>query len=415
VSRGSSPFRPAAVALLLLVGAGAFLLLLVAMGKGWTGEGEGRAGAHGASNGLDGYSGLVQLLEARGHSVELSRNPGNFEEYSLAVLTPPHFYDAQEIENVLEQRRYVGPTILVLPKWHIMPIDEASATKAKAGEDWVRLAGVSSPEWFNKLALAKGSELVTGRTFGWEGFGASGKLAKPNSEQALIHQPTMPLDALVVDTEGDMLAGLSYYDGDEDAWPVLVVFDPDLLNNQGLADEARAVLAVKLVESAIDGETGVPIVFDLTFAGLGNSENLLTLAFKPPFLAATLCLLLAALVIAWRGFTRFGPPVAETPELAQGKAQLARNGAALIGRVRRWHLLAEPFAELVTARIAAALGIRDGASETREAEIERALVRAGHSDTGFSLAAHTMRNASKPGDILRAARALKSIERMLKR
>ena len=415
MSRGSSPFRPAVVALLLLVGAGAFLLLLVAMGKGWTGEGEGGAGSHAASNGLDGYAGLVQLLEARGHSVELSRSPGDFDDYSMAVLTPPHFYDAVEIQSVLEKRRYVGPTIVVLPKWHIMPIDDESADKAKAGEDWVRLEGVSSPAWFSELALAKGSELVTGRTSGWEGFGASGKLAKPDSEQALIKQPDLPLDPLVVDTEGDMLAGLSYYDGDDDAYPVLVVFDPDLLNNQGLADEARAALAVKLVESAVDGETDVPIVFDLTFAGMGNSENLLTLAFRPPFLAATLCLLLAALVIAWRGFTRFGPPVAETPELAQGKAQLARNGAALIGRVRRWHLLAEPFAELVTARIAAALGIRDGTPEAREAAIERALVRAGHTDTGFSLAAHTMRNAGKPGEILRAARALKSIERMLKR
>ena len=415
MSRGASPFRPAAVALLLLVGAGAFLLLLVAMGKGWTGEGEGGAGSHAASNGLDGYAGLVQLLEARGHSVELSRNPGDLTDYSLAVLTPPHFFDAEDIETVLEQRRYVGPTILVRPKWHIAPIDKESAKKAKAGDDWVRLAGVSSPDWFSELALAKGSELVTGRTFGWEGFGASGKLAKPDSEQALVHQPDLPLDALVVDTEGDMLAGLSYYDGDEDAYPVLVVFDPDLLNNQGLADQARALLAVKLVDSAAGGETDVPIVFDLTFAGMGNSQNLLTLAFQPPFLAATLCLLLAALVIAWRGFARFGPPVAETPELAQGKAQLARNGAALIGRVRRWHLLAEPFAELVTGRIAAALGIRDGAPEAREAAIERALLRAGHTETGFSEAAHTLRSASKPGEILRAACALKSIERMLKR
>jgi len=415
MSRSGSPFRPATVALLLLVGAGAFLLLLYAMGKGWTGNNEGGGGAHAASKGLNGYAGLVQLLEAGGHTVELSRNPGNFEEYSLAVLTPPHFYDAEEIESVLEQRRYVGPTVLVLPKWHVLPIDDASAAKAKAGDDWVRLAGASSPEWFAQLDLAQGSELVIGRTFGWEAFGTSGELANTDTEQALIEQPDFALDPLVVDTEGDMLAGLSYYDGDEDAWPVLVVFDPDLLNNHGMADEARAALAVELMENAMNFEPGVPIVFDLTFAGLGNSENLLTLAFTPPFLAATLCLLLAALVIGWRGFTRFGPPVAEDPALAQGKAGLARNGAALIGRVRRWHLLAEPFASLVTSRIAALLGIRETAPEAREAAIERALVRAGHVDAGFSQAAHAMRSASGPGEILRAARALKDIERMLKR
>lgn len=415
MSRSGSPFRPAVVAALLLVGAGAFLLALFAVGKGWTGEEEGSAGAHAASRGLNGYAGLVKLLETGGHTVELSRNPGEFEDYSLVVLTPPHFFDAAEIESVLEQRRYVGPTMLVLPKWQTMPVDEESADKADAGEDWVRLGGASSPEWFGQLELAQGSELLVGTTPGWEAFGDAGSLPQPSSVQGLIEQPDLALDPLVLDSEGDMLAGLSYYGGDEDAWPVLVVFEPDLLNNQGLADEERAALALKLVETALDYEPDTPVVFDLTFAGLGKNENLLTLAFTPPFLAATLCLLLAALVIGWRAFKRFGPPVAEAPALAQGKAQLARNGAALIGRVRRWHLLAEPYAALLTTRIAALLGIRETGPEAREAAIERALVRAGHADTGFAHAAHTMRSASKPGEILRAARALKTIERMLKR
>lgn len=420
MSRAASPFRPATVALLLLVGAGAFLLLLYALGKGWTGDDESGGGAHAASKGLNGYAGLVQLLEASGHTVELSRNPGEFEEYSLVVLTPPHFADPAEIEAVLQQRRYIGPTMLVLPKWQAMPIKEAQAEAADAGEaeigeDWVQLAGASSPGWFSALTLAEGSSLVVGTTREWEAFGISGALAQPDTVQALVDQPEIALDPLVLDSEGDMLAGLSYYDGDDSAWPVLVVFEPDLLNNYGLADEQRAALAVELVDTAINFEPGVPIVFDLTFAGMGNSENLLTLAFTPPFLAATLCLLLAALVIAWRAFKRFGPPVAEVPALAQGKAQLARNGAALLGRVRRWHLLAEPYAALLTARIAAMLAIRETAPEARDAAIDRALVRTSHSGTGFTEAAHTMRGARKPGEILRAARALKSIERMLKR
>jgi hypothetical protein len=415
MSRSAGPFRPATVALLLLVGAGAFLLLLYALGKGWTGDDESGGGAHAGSKGLNGYAGLVQLLETNGQTVSLSRNPGDLEDYSLVVLTPPHFADPAEIDALLEQRRYVGPTMLVLPKWQAMPIDEQQAEAAAAGEDWVQLGTASSPGWFSALTLAKGSALVVGTTRGWEASGVSGTLAEPASTQALVEQPDLPLDALVVDSEGDTLAGLSYYDGDEDAWPVLVVFEPDLLNNYGLADQQRAAMAVELVKTAADFDPDVPIVFDLTFAGLGTSENLLTLAFTPPFLAATLCLLLAALVIAWRGFKRFGPPVAEVPALAQGKAQLARNGAALLGRVRRWHLLAEPFAALITARIAAMLAIRETAPEARDAAIERALVRAGHSGTSFAQAAHTMRNSRKPGEILRAARALKSIERMLKR
>lgn len=415
MSRASSPFRPVTVALLLLVGAGAFLLLLYAIGQGWTGEDENAGGEHAASRGLNGYAGLVQMLEATQHTVELSRTPGSFEEYSLLVLTPPLMADAAEIDAVLQQRRYVGPTMLVLPKWQAMPLDDEQKQQADAGDGWVQLGGAISPGWFSQLPLAKGSSLVVGTTRGWNAFGLSGELADPARVQALVQQPDYALDPLVLDSEGDMLAGLSYYEDDDDAWPVLVVFEPDLLNNYALADQLRAELALDLVETATNSEPGMKVVFDLTFAGLGGDQNLLTLAFTPPFLAATLCLLLAALVIAWRAFKRFGPPVAEVPALAQGKAGLARNGAALLGRVRRWHLLAEPYAALLTTRIAAALGVRETEAAARDAAIERALERAGHTGTGFTLAAHTMRSARKPGEILRSARALKTIERMLKR
>ena len=415
MSRRSSPFRPLTVGLLLLVGAFAFLLLLYAIGQGWTGEDEGAAGEHAASRGLNGYAGLVQMLEASQHTVELSRTPGGFDDYSLLVLTPPHMTDPAEIDAVLQQRRYVGPTILVLPKWQVTPLDDEQQQQADAGDDWVQLGGAFSPGWFSQLPLAKGSSLVVGTTQGWDAFGVFGQLADPASVQALVEQPEYALDPVVLDSEGDMLAGLSYYGGDEDAWPVLVVFEPDLLNNYALADQLRAELALELIETASNSESDVPVVFDLTFAGLSGDQNLLTLAFAPPFLAATLCLLLAALVIAWRAFKRFGPPVAEVPALAQGKAGLARNGAALLGRVRRWHLLAEPYAALLTTRIAAALGIRETDAVARDTAIERALERAGHTGTGFTHAAHTMRSARRPGEILRAARALKTIERMLKR
>jgi len=415
MSRAASPFRPATVALVLLVGAAAFLLFLYALGRGWTGGDERNGGEHAASTSLNGFAGLADLLDATGQQVELSRSPARFEEQALLVLTPPLFSDGEEIARVIEERRYLGPTMLVLPKWQAMPIPADAAAKAGAEDGWVYLAGAGSADWFGMLPLAAGGALAVGQTRGWDGYGMEGALPQPDQVQALVTQPAAGLDPLVVDSEGDVLAGLFYYPDDDDAWPVLVVFEPDLINNYGMADQARAALALSLIGTALEYDPTMPVVFDLTFAGLGASENLLTLAFTPPFLAATLCLLLAALVIAWRGFRRFGPPLAEVPALAQGKAQLARNGAALIGRVRRWHLLAEPYAALLTARIAALLGVRETSPEARDAAIERALQRQGRGDSGFAELAHNLRNASKPGEILRAARALKTIERTLKR
>ncbi len=415
MSRAASPFSPAAIAALLLVGFGTFLLLLYALGQGWTGDDEGGGGEHAASNGLNGYGGLVTLLQGTGRTVELSRSPAKFEDYALVVLTPPLYADPAEIQALLDQRRYLGPTMLVLPKWQAVEIPAEAAAKAGAEDDWVQLGGAGSPMWFSQLDMAQNGQLAIGATRGWQGYTHSGSLPQPGQTQALVEQPMFPLDTLIADSEGDLLAGLYYPDDDDEAWPVLVVFEPDLLNNYGLADQGRAEVALDLLDEATDYESGTPIIFDLTFAGMGNSENLLTLAFRPPFLAATLCLLLAALVIAWRAFRRFGPPLAEAPAMAQGKTQLAKNGAGLLERVRRWHLLSEPYAALITARIAALLGIKATEREAREAAIERALQRQGHDNAGYAEAAHTMRNATRPSEILRAARALKSIERMIKR
>jgi hypothetical protein len=205
--------------------------------------------------------------------------------------------------------------------------------------------------------------------------------------------------------------------GDEeyDPWPLVIVAEPDLLNNSGLADAERARLALDLFAATLD-EYDQPIVFDLTLAGLGQSENLLTLAFEPPFLAATLMLLLAALVIGWRGFVRFGPPLAESGALAGGKAQLARDGSTLLARARRMRLVGPPYARLVAARVGRALGLSERAGdESRAASIARALERRGEHPESFAQASQTLERARKPADLLRAARALKSIERKLAR
>ncbi len=143
-------------------------------------------------------------------------------------------------------------------------------------------------------------------------------------------------------------AGVEAYDDEEsnDLWPVVVIAEPDLVNNYGMADRSRALLALSVVDAALEGYD-MPINFDLTFNGYGQSDNLLTLAFRPPFLAATLCLLIAALVVGWRALKRFGPPIAASPAFAFGKRQLATNGAALIQRSKRFHLLGAPYAAIV--------------------------------------------------------------------
>ena len=409
MSGRSSPFRLGVVAGVLIVGAAAFMLMLYALGQGWTGDNAPDGGAHARSNAITGFTGLVRLLDETDRAVEVTASPGRFDEYSLLVLTPAHSADAEELNEILFERRFVGPTMVILPKWVAARIPDGANVESEPG--WVMLNGIVSPTWFTQLPQAKDMALATGESESWSGFDDTGSLPEPARMQAVRDNANTPLEALVYDSENDLLIA-DYYAGG-DAWPITYVFEPDLLNNRGMADIERARMAMSLFDYAGDYEN-MPIHFDVSLVGLGGSENLLTLAFAPPFLAATLCLLLAALVIGWRGFRRFGPSAQATPAFAQGKRQLAQNGAALVARVKRWHLLAEPYAALVTARTAKMLGIRATGEAAQIAAIDAALARTGREDAPYAAAAQTLRDARHPRDILRAADALRTLERTLK-
>lgn len=416
MSRSANPFRAGVVLGIVLLGAAAFLLMLYAMGQGWDGRDERDGRAHALANGLNGFAGIVALAQAEGFYTEIGYNEARLDDYPLVVLTPQHFADVEQLNEIIEQRRFAGPTMIILPKWLVSPVSQLAEGEHEPG--WVELAGMREPGWFAELDLiTKGEfadvELGSGETKAWSGFGETGALPDAKQVQGLRQNSNDWITPLVVDSEGDLLAARFDDAGDDEAWPVTFVFEPDLMNNYGLADYDRAQVALALLDTAAEGESD--IVFDVSLAGLGRSENLLTLVFAPPFLAATLCLILAAIVIGWRAFRRFGPPHVPAPAFAQGKRALARNGAALIARVRRWHLLAGPYADLVTARLAKSLAIRSPEPAARIAAIDAALLRAGYAGPSFGKAVHELRDANHPRDILRGARLLRDMERTLKR
>jgi len=429
--RAAAPFSPRVVLGLLVVGALAFIATLYFIGAGENPGGDNDGGAHAASAGLDGYAALAHLLEAQGHQVSLIHNPAQLKSESLLIVTPPLYADPEKLGEMVAERRYVGPTLIVLPKWQSFRVPAAVGGKTRRG--WVMLADAESPSWAQGFLHEAPIELrITEQPKGkanWSGFGLSGRLPDPSKVQTATSEALVPL---VRDAAGQDLA--SFWDNggyypllaeiagtepqsgdqvDEELWPVVIVAEPDLMNNYGLADRERAKLALAIVDAAIE-DYDLPIAFDLTFNGLGRSANLLTLAFTPPFLAATLCLLIAAIVVAWRAFRRFGPAVAEAPAIAFGKRQLAVNGAALIQRSRRLHLLGAPYAALLRGRVARLLGLRAGEDAARtEADIDHLLAARGFDPGSFSHHADALRRARGPHDLLRQAHALRQIERTL--
>lgn len=414
-TRASSPFSRSAVIGIVVIGFLAFVAMLYFMSVGDTGGSEDNGEAHAAANGLTGYSGLARLLDAEGFDVVLSREESGLETAGLLVITPSDFADAEELTRLLQRRAYAGPTLVIVPKWMTSGfppnLPEEQADKIKEG--WVQLNGAQTPDWLGELeqpfTVAAKVEINRGTAPQWAGeaagLGGTGRLPQPLIAGA---RESSGKQVLVSDSKGRALA-VTFDNQDEfgsrrNTQPVTIIIEPDLVNNMGLADGARAALALRLIEQSGVGEGDV--TFDLTLNGLGGTVNLLTLAFRPPFLAATLCLLLAMLIVGWRAFRRFGPPIASGPDIAFGKSQLVTNGAGLILRARRLRLLADPYAHLSARRLANLLGLAKSDPEAIDAAIQRRLPQ----EEPFSRRANRLREATSPSEILRAAQALKELE-----
>jgi len=385
------------------------LIWLIARGEDFGGGNNGQA--HAVAKGLNGYAGLVRLAELAEFDVTRSRSPSGLQTEGLLVLTPPPATDPEELAEILRNRENIGPTLVILPKWEAMnppPILPREA-REKFKPGWVLLGEAYPLEWTGKLPSPYGfthqiEKLEKDEEPGWDGLGEAGQLPTRTilySDEDALHEP------LITDAAGHWLAfrvigkeGTAFYD---DAHWTVFVAEPDLLNNYGLADQNRAAAALALLRTAAyDGDI-TSITFDLTQNGFGASENLLTLAFRPPFLAATLCLLLALLIIGWRAFKRFGPPLAVGgPAIAFGKERLIANGAGLILRARRFHLLGPPYAALSARRIAERLGL----TRHEPLAIDEALARRLPAEEPFSRRAARLEAADRPADLLAAAQAL---------
>ncbi|MFM5930911.1 MAG: DUF4350 domain-containing protein [Novosphingobium sp.] len=428
---GASPFNPRVVLGMVLFGALIFLALLWMIGAGWTQRPANNGEAHASGKGLTGYAGLVRLLEKQGYPVSTVRNQNGLQANGLLILTPPHYAEGEKIAKIIRERRYVGPTVLVLPKWQTMNAQmEAGLKGEKVGQGWVTITGAMPPSWTDDLkdfgikafVDEDGSERPV-----WKGLSRSGPLPDGRVQTARGDS----LTALIVNENESTLAGFIADDGyypdlaaaadteslgeNEDIYPLIVVAEPDLLNNWALADRGRAMVALDLVSRAMSGRRD-PVAFDLTLNGLGQQPNLLTLAFQPPFVAATICLLIAALIAGWRAFRRYGPALSEGRAIAFGKRALVANSAGLIHRAGRLHLLAAPYATLVRERLARKLALpRALDNDATEAAIDRALAARDGSAEPFSHAASRMRAARGPGDLLRAGRSLYALERILRR
>ena len=346
----SGPFSPRVVLAVLLVGVVAFgaFLVLSTYAPELRSADDGRA--HAMSRSAIGYQAMVRLLRETGVGVTAARSRPPEGAQALWVLTPN---SDEGLRESLEGRR--GPTLIVLPKW--------SAPPSFRHGGWVGAGELRDPAQVSAvlkdlnlgltLARRQGAGAATltgaGTAFHSDVVLATGSITGLQTFTA-PQGDTAPI-AELVDQEGRaLLVQLR-----EPHLNVYVLADPDLLDNLGVADLNTATAGVAVIQR-LSGERGT--IFDLTLAGFERGRGLLRTAFEPPFLAATLCFLAAAVLMGLHAAARFGARLRTERVFALGKSALADNAAGLIALAGREARLLPAYAADVRTAVARDIGAR---------------------------------------------------------
>lgn len=366
-------FSPAVVLGLVLVGVISFAALVVFGTYAPDNRGKDSPGEHAMSRAAVGYSGMVNLLQGAGRSVLIARGPVTTRRPSMIILTLDGGDPKQELGNLPTTRGYGGPIVAVMPKW------KTAFDRRDMGWTLKRdLADVPAQTWIGDSDI-KGEKIVLGHQAG------SGPRMLRWTQEIRAAQ-TGPIDRLqvfttltgwtplIVNEAGQVI--LARRDGKDEKGEVVegnfyALSDPDLLNNQGIANIATARAGIAVLDT-VDAGKNPTIIFDVTLNGFARARSILKLAFEPPFVAATLAAFAAAVLAGWGAWLRFGAERRQGRVFALGKRALADNQAGLIRMADREHRMALPYAHLVRELVARAVGApRELSPDQLEAFLDR--------------------------------------------
>jgi hypothetical protein len=388
MSENAALFNPRTLILLIvagIVGFGAFLLLVAYAPDLRNGQ-NGRA--HGLSTSAVGFRGIAELLDATGSEIDYVRDENTRAFTGLTIVTLEEQVDPDRLSWLIDDG-YDQPTLFILPKWGTMPVMGEQDRVQSIGP----IVGRASAYQLRDLAEISVDIVETRPGSALANPYIDAELRAPARLQTLSGKH---LTGLVETRDGEIV--LASVD-DTNSY---ILADPDLLNNQALSDPERARAALLLLE-ALNEDQG-PFRFELVANGFGGAHNLLTLAFEPPFLALTLCILAAALLAGFQAAYRFGPALRPQRAIAFGKRALVDNSAELLRLARREHLSSERYVAMTREAAVAAIG---NPRKLKGGELDHWLDGLGPTSMPmFTTLAAAAERATNRQDILNAARAL---------
>ncbi len=350
-----TPFDPRVIGAVIVIGVIGFIAMWALMALGPQLSAGNNAQGHALSKGVAGYAGIVDYAERADIWVDVRREVveatplGDDEGSTLLVLTPDQSSEPDEIEALIMAHGR-EPVLIVLPKWRTLPHPQRRG--------WAGLAFVASAHprlvpWDRFGGREPDVALITTRQPGPLAFKGSGyqrgtAATQPGQWQALfggggtvmIGMPDVPLfwkpPGRPAATQSEMRAAenpaLLIRSADRRLY---VLADPDLINNFAFASRERARTALAVLDMVAEDSDAAGIAFDVTLNGLGGGSGFLRLAFVPPFIGITACLIAAGLLALWQAAARFGPARVPARAIPISKRALIESSAELVAQTRR--------------------------------------------------------------------------------
>jgi len=350
----SALMSPKMIISLVLIGIFSFAALVTLSGYAGDLRQKDNGKAHALSRSAIGYGGLVRLLGDLDYEVGMVRteNVSQDHENTLRIFTLSRVFQA----DALDDMDLYTPTLIVMPKWNVVPIAGNSG--------WVE-KGLGSPtmnvenherdlkELTGEITFSAVKSEDKSLTYDLEGQYEGMAFLREAEIESLQTIKGDNLDVLYETPEGAILVNIV-------DTSIYILSDPDLLNTMGIASKTRARFAVDLIDEIIknEGADSGRVDFDLTLHGFGGKTNVIKVMTRPPFLAATLCLLAAGALIAWQAFARFGDARVTPRDYALGKFSLADNAARFIRIAGREPNMADDYAVLIRRQVVKALNLQ---------------------------------------------------------
>ncbi len=389
----AGPFNARTILWVIVAGLLAFagFVFLTAYAPRWNRGGNG--GTHVLSRSAVGFAGLYRLAGLTKRPVDIGSDKSEWQRNGLMIVTIGADVDLSALQELVVTRRNTPDTktLYVLPKWNVVPLP--------ANRRFAQQVGTIDPRALDPVMKILGAARIE------QGHDAGDRHVRGVAGQDMagvdVAQPPNPryltgaMTAVLRDAAGRVVLGRT--EGDDHAYDY-VLADPDLVSNKGLKTLAGARAALMIVD-ALRADDQDSVAFDTVLAGFADTRNLLQLMFEPPFLAFTLALIAAAILIGLHALGRFGPPAIEGRAIPFGKRALADNVATLMTRAGREDRLGDRYVAVVRDAAAVALG----AGALPPDALERWL---GTLPGGFTDLAVAARQAPDAASMQRAAAAL---------